>query len=317
MTGDLIPLVSAYLPTIAILAAIVAIAYVLLESLFIEDALARRMKDVLAERDRIRQRERAALTVGKSNHPLLAFLNQLTERAKLALWLLDSATQLKLMRAGFRASSARSTFLALRLMSIIGSALAFAAFCFLSDNLVWLAGMPFAAWIGLRLSTYALEKIAAKRDAAMTACAPDIVDLLTICVESGMSIEMALQRVGEEMGAQNAIAADELSVTAAELSYVQKRSDAFSNLAMRTQSKPIQVLCTALIQADSFGTSVTATLRLQSAEARKLRQLEAERRALAIPPKLSVVMVFFFLPVIMIVMLYPSITKMMSMSTGF
>lgn len=151
----------------------------------------------------------------------------------------------------------------------------------------------------------------------MTACAPDIVDLLTICVESGMSIEAALQRVAEEMGVQNEIAADELSVTAAELSYVQKRSDAFANLAARTQSKPVQNLCTALIQADSFGTSIGATLRIQSAEARKLRQLEAERRALSIPPKLSVVMVFFFMPVIMIVMLYPSITKMMDSNVSF
>lgn len=317
MISELLDTVVLLLPKIAMIGALIAIAYVLIEPVLGENKFDGRMKAILAERDRIRHRERAALSSGKPQKPLFAFLGQLANKARLALWLLDSDTQQKLVRAGFRDTSARSTFLTLRLVSIIGAGAGFILFCLMSGNPTWLAATPVAAWIGLRLSTYALERIGEQRDAAMNAAAPDIVDLLTICVESGMSIEFALQRVAEEMQGQNVIAADELSVTAAELSYVQKRSDAFANLVARTQSKPIQSLCTALIQADSFGTSIGATLRLQSAEARKLRQLDAERRALAIPPKLSVVMVFFFMPVIMIVMLYPSITKMMAMNTGF
>ena len=317
MIDQFVHLAGLYLPKIAIALTIIAIAYVVLEPIFATDRLANRMQAVLAERERVRVRERAALGHAKPENQFLAVLNQMGRKAKLALWLLDAATQQKLMRAGYRDSSARATFLTLRVLGIVGAALGFAVFCVASENISWLAGTPLAAWVGLRMSTYALEKKAETRDAAMTACAPDIVDLLTICVESGMSIEAALQRVAEEMGVQNEIAADELSVTAAELSYVQKRSDAFANLAARTQSKPVQNLCTALIQADSFGTSIGATLRIQSAEARKLRQLEAERRALSIPPKLSVVMVFFFMPVIMIVMLYPSITKMMDSNVSF
>lgn len=317
MSTDFVAILVQWLPKLAIAAAIAAIAYVLIEPLLVRSELGDRMKSVLAERDRIRQRERVGLASGTTRFATRDLINRLSAKAKLALWLLDAETQHKLARAGYRASSDRATFLTMRLAAIVGTTVLFVLYCLISNNVSWLIATPLAAWVGLRLSTYSLERIAAKRDAAMAAGAPDVIDLLTICVESGMSIEVALQRVAEEMTLQNEIVADELSVTAAELSYVPKRSDAFANLIGRTQAKPIQSLCVALIQADSFGTSIGATLRVQSAEARKMRQLNAERRALSIPPKLSVVMVFFFMPVIMIVMLYPSITKMMGMNTSF
>ncbi len=246
----------------------------------------------------------------------MRFLHQIANRAKLALWLLDAETQQKLIRAGFRDNSIRSTFLVLRLTGIATTTLIFIVVCVLSDQTGWLVGTPAAAFLGLRLSTYMLERRAAERDREFGDCAPDIIDLLTICVESGMSIELAMQRVAEEMGSRSDVAADELSLTTAELAYVPKRSDAFSNLSQRTNAKMIQDLCISLVQADSFGASIGATLRLQSAEARKMRQLEAERKAMSLPPKLSVIMVFFFLPIIFIVMLYPAISNMAGMKMG-
>lgn len=222
-----------------------------------------------------------------------------------------------LIRAGYRTQAARGNFLAIRLLCIVGFATFFGIYCVASDELGWLPFIPLFAWLGYRLSVYLLESKAKMRDAEMLAASPDIVDLLTICVESGMSVELGLQRVAEEIGLRSDVAADELGVTAIELSYLSKRSDAFANLAQRTGAKAIQNLCIALIQADSFGTSVVNTLRIQSAESRKLRQLEAERHALSIPPKLSAVMVVFFVPVIMIVMLYPTMNKMAGVSMGF
>lgn len=314
MMIDLYDKLIASIPILIFMGAVIAIAMVVLERLFVRDELNTRMKAILTERERIRQRERLNLPNGKKQSNIQAFLAECAHRAKLTIWLLDTETQTKLMRAGLRDTNARSLFLVARLSGILGPSVCLLLYCLLAGHMSYIVAVPAVAWLGLRMSSYTLERKAEARDKEMTSVAPDIVDLLTICVESGMSIELALQRVAEEMGRQSVVAADELSVTAAELSYVQKRSDAFANLVARTGSKPIQNLCISLIQADSYGTSIATTLRLQSAEARKLRQLEAERRALAIPPKLSVVMVFFFMPVIMIVMLYPAISKMSGMN---
>jgi tight adherence protein C len=304
------------LPFLIVIMAVTSILYVLAERYIVVDHLNRRVKAIVSERARIRNRERNSLRRGEGQSRSVTILSALVHQAKLAVWLLDEATEKKLVRAGFRSSTNRTLFLMARLGGMIGSAVLLTLYAMMNESYELLAGLPLAIWIGFRLSAFSLEKMAAKRDQEMSDYASDVIDLLTVCVESGMSVELALQRVADEMLAQSEIVGEEFAITAAELSYVPKRSDAFSNMMARTGSKPVQDLCISLIQADSFGTSIAGTLRVQSAEARKLRRLEAERRALSIPPKLSVVMVFFFLPIIFIVMLYPTISKMMNMKTG-
>ena len=317
MSAAIIDFLVSWSPKIAIVVATIAAAYIIIDGFLTKQTMDRRIKAALLERERVRVRERSKLSSGETNSRIIAFLHQVSNRTKLALWLLDADTQLKLTRAGFRDGNARSVFLVLRLVSIAASTVILILYSVLNEQLILLFCAPVAAFIGLRLSTYVLEKRAEQRDREFNECAPDIIDLLTICVESGMSIELAVQRVAEEMGPRSEVVADELSLTTAELSFVPKRSDAFSNLSQRTSAKTIQDLCISLVQADSFGTSIGATLRLQSLEARKLRQLEAERKALSIPPKLSVIMVFFFMPIIFIVMLYPAISNMAGMKVGF
>ncbi len=317
MSAELYNTVIAALPKVAFVVAVMAVIVVVLEGLLVQDRFESRMKALLTERERIRQRERGNIPNKANSNAFKQLLGTLANRAKLAIWLLDEPTQQALARAGFRDSAARDLFLIFRIAAIVGFGLLYSLYCIVQGDFAYLAGVPAASWVGLRLSSYTLEKIAEKRNEELTGVAPDIIDLLTICVEAGMSIEISLQRVADEIGRQSKVAGDELNVLAAELAYVQKRSDAFSNLAARTGAKSIQDLCISLIQADTYGTSIAATLRLQSIESRKLRQLEAERQALSIPPKLSIVMVFFFMPVIMIVMLYPAISKMTGMSLPF
>lgn len=306
-----------YLPKFILIIVLMIIAFVLLDQFVVQDKLAQRKKAILLERSEIRNREREALNREKSEKAFDNFLSTFAHRAKLMFWLLDAQTQKNLVRAGYRTAAVRGRFLAMRLFSIIGFALGFVLYCVVNDEWSFLPMTPLSAWIGYRMSILVLEQKAKARDAEMAASSSDIVDLLTICVESGMSVELSLQRVAEEIGMRSDVAADELGIVVAELSYLSKRSDAFSNLAQRTGAKAIQNLCIALVQADSFGTSIVSTLRIQSAEARKLRQLEAERQALSIPPKLSVVMVLFFVPIIIIVMLYPAVTKLSGASFTF
>jgi tight adherence protein C len=130
--------------------------------------------------------------------------------------------------------------------------------------------------------------------------------MLLICVQSGMSVEAAFGRVSKEIAGQSVELAEELSLTTAELSYLQDRRQAFENLGKRTGITGVKAVTTALIQAERYGTPVGQALRVMAKENRDIRQSEAEKKAAALPPKLTVPMIVFFLPVLFIVILGPA-----------
>ena len=127
-----------------------------------------------------------------------------------------------------------------------------------------------------------------------------------ICVQSGMSVEAAFGRVAKEVGSQSMELAEELSLTTAELSYLQDRRQAFDNLGKRTGLPGIKSVTTALIQAERYGTPIGQALRVMAKENRDIRQSEAEKKAASLPPKLTVPMILFFLPVLFVVILGPA-----------
>jgi tight adherence protein C len=135
---------------------------------------------------------------------------------------------------------------------------------------------------------------------------PDALDMLLICVQSGMSVEAAFGRVSKEIAGQSMELAEELSLTTAELSYLQDRRQAFENLAKRTGIPGVKAVTTALIQAERYGTPIGQALRVMAKENRDIRQSEAEKKAAALPPKLTVPMILFFLPVLFFVILGPA-----------
>jgi tight adherence protein C len=142
---------------------------------------------------------------------------------------------------------------------------------------------------------------------------PDALDLLLICVESGMSVEAAFRRVSEEIGSQSIALAEELTLTTAELSYLQDRRMAYENLAKRTNLDGVKSVCMALQQAERYGTPMAQALRVMSQENRDMRMSEAEKKAAALPPKLTVPMIVFFLPVLFVVILGPAALKVMAL----
>ena len=125
-----------------------------------------------------------------------------------------------------------------------------------------------------------------------------------------MSIEMALQKVSEEVGPNSPELAEELGLTTAELSYLQDRKIAYANLAERTGLDGVKGVTTALIQSEKYGTPLGQSLRVMANENRELRMLEAEKKAAALPPKLTVPMILFFLPVLFAVILGPAIMQL-------
>jgi tight adherence protein C len=148
-----------------------------------------------------------------------------------------------------------------------------------------------------------------KRQALIRRAWPDSLDLLLICVEAGMAVESAFRRVGAEVGTQCVPLAEEFTLTTAELSYLSERRMAYENLAARTGLEPVRSVTTALIQAERYGTPVGQALRVLAQESRDVRMNEAEKKAAALPPKLTVPMILFFLPVLFVVLLAPSLIQ--------
>jgi len=169
-----------------------------------------------------------------------------------------------------------------------------------------------AAYGGMHLPWLFLKNRITKRQLSIKRAFPDALDLLLICVESGMSIEAAFRRVSEEIGSQSIPLAEELTLTTAELSYLQDRRQAYENLAKRTDLEGVKSVCVALQQAERYGTPLSQTLRVMAQENRDMRMSEAEKKAAALPPKLTVPMILFFLPVLFVVILGPAAIRVMS-----
>ena len=142
---------------------------------------------------------------------------------------------------------------------------------------------------------------------------PDALDLLLICVESGMSIEAAFNRVAGEVGSQSVELAEEFSLLTAELSYLPDRRQAYDNLAKRCAHPGVKAVCTALNQAEKYGTPLASALRVMALENRELRMQAAEEKAASLPAKLTVPMILFFLPPLFVVILGPAVMKVSAM----
>ena len=156
-----------------------------------------------------------------------------------------------------------------------------------------------------------LKNMISKRQMALTKSFPDALDLMVICVEAGLSMEAAFQRVAHELEHGSPELAEEFSLTCAELAFLPDRQQALQNLAKRTQLPSIRALVTALGQAEKYGTSVAVALRVIATEQRDERMSRAERKAGALPAQLTVPMIAFFLPVLFIVLLGPAIIRTM------
>lgn len=173
-----------------------------------------------------------------------------------------------------------------------------------------IAGTVVLVVFGYYLPALYVKNVANKRLASIMPVFPDALDLLLICVESGMSVELAFAKVAEEMGDASVEMAEEFSLTTAELSYLTSRRLAYENLARRNNHPGIRAVATALVQAERYGTPLGDTLRTMANENRQLRVMEAEKKAASLPAKLTVPMILFFLPVLFIVILTPAGMRM-------
>ncbi len=319
-------LISLYDPSLVVglLAAVATIASVLTVAMpfLSSDRLAARMKYVASEREKIRARERARLHEGGGGalrRTPKAYMQQVVDRLNLRKLLETSETKDKLRMAGLRGQPALVAFLFSRVAVPPIAFLLVAAYLFLSDAysdqpaMLRLAIAVGGGYFGFYLpNLYVTNRIKRRQQEIMRAF-PDALDLLLICLESGVSIEQAFRKVSHEIGVQSVALAEELSLTTAELSYLQDRRVAYENLGKRTGLPGVRAVVTALIQAERYGTPLGQAMRVMAQENRDMRMAEAEKKAAALPPKLTVPMIAFFLPVLFIVILGPAAIQLMAL----
>jgi tight adherence protein C len=285
---------------------------------FQQSGLESRLKSVANRREELRRRSREALA-GKQGAPSLrrtdeGFFKRVNEQLQLSRLLEDTNLTDKLAQAGYRGPSAISRFYVFRLLTPIILSLGAAFYVFGLNGLHLPVMQKVAACVAALVAGYYapnlyVSNVATKRRESIINVFPDALDLLLICVESGMSIEAAIQKVGAEVGGASMELAEELSLLAAELSYLPERRLAYEGLAKRTNHPGIKAVVTAMIQAERYGTPLGNALRVMAKENRELRLAAAEKKAASLPPKLTVPMILFFLPVLFVVILGPALIR--------
>lgn len=280
-------------------------------------SLNERMKAVSERREELRRKHHEALSKrGQLRTAPTAFMKQTVDRLSLSNLLESPDTKEKLARAGLRGQAPLVTFLFFRFIMPLIVLAAALVYLFVITHFAWPTMLKLAAAFGAMLLGYYLpdlfvSNMTQRRQESIMRAFPDALDLLLICVEAGMSVESAFTRVASEIGTQSVELAEEFGLTTAELSYLPDRRQAFDNLAKRCGHNGVKAVAAALNQAEKYGTPLGQALRVCAQENREMRMQEAEKKAAALPAKLTVPMIVFFLPCLFVVILGPAIMKAM------
>ena len=271
-----------------------------------------RMRSVKEERERIRRQ-----VAQEVRSPRLAQASGLSMRGlveRINLFKLDEEGKSRTMlrQAGFRTQRHVYIFIVCRsVLPFVFFALTYMFFLLINNfglgNLLQFCAAVGAFILGFYAPTIYLSNTIKKRQNQIRRYFPDALDLLLICIEAGQSIEVAFNRVASEFASDASILAEEFTVTTAELSYLQDRRRAFENMGNRIGLPHVKTICSGLIQSEIYGTSLSQVLRTMAQESRNDRFSAAEKKAAALPPKLTVPMIIFFLPGLLVVVLGPAI----------
>ncbi|MCM5572077.1 type II secretion system F family protein [Burkholderiaceae bacterium FT117] len=216
----------------------------------------------------------------------------------------------KFLHAGIRSPSAPVLYFAAKALL---AAILPLLFVFVTRSVDWklstqtsTALLLLLAAIGYYLPNVVLARMTALRQRDLFEAFPDALDLMIVCVEAGLGLDMAINKTAEEMKLRSPVLAEELEMMALELRVGSSRERALRNLAMRTGLEEISTFATMLIQADRFGTSLAESLRVHADMLRTRRRLRAEEAAAKIPLKLLFPLIFCIFPSLLLVLLGPA-----------
>jgi tight adherence protein C len=285
------------------------------------DGLGDRLKSVSRRREELRAKHHAALNAKRGSLRIAPsnLMKSTLDRFKLTNMLESEDSKEKLARAGYRGQAPLIAFMFFRFVMPGIVFLVALFYLFVLTHFQWSVMMKISASVAGALLGYYLpdlfiSNLTSRRQQSIMRAFPDALDLMLICVESGMSIESAFGKVSAEIGTQSVELAEELGLTTAELSYLPDRSQAFDNLAKRCGHSGVKSVAIALNQAEKYGTPMGQALRVTAQENRELRMQRAEQKAASLPAKLTVPMIIFFLPCLFVVILGPAAMRAMHMT---
>ena len=304
-------LIATVMAAICVFATVLSIAMPMLA----RDRMNQRMKEMAVERAKMRSARIADLAKeakgGKLRTAPKGFMQRIVDEFDLRSKFDNEELRESLKRAGLRGQAPIVSFMFFRVAAPVFMFFAALAYVF------FIGDVPYppliktliavgSGFVGFYVPNVFISNMTTKRQQSIKQAFPDALDMLLICVQSGMSVEAAFGKVAKEVARSSIELAEEMTLTTAELSYLQDRRQAYENLAKRTGLKGVKAVTTALVQAERYGTPVGSALRTMAKENREIRQADAEAKAAALPPKLTVPMIIFFLPVLFIVILGPA-----------
>lgn len=219
----------------------------------------------------------------------------------------------RLVQAGIYAADASRLFTAARVVLLLLGGAGGVLFAVLGGS-DWTLALAAGGGAGYMLPSFWIGRRIRANHVALMKGLPDALDLLVVCIEAGLTLDAALQRVGEELALAHPVIARELSICHMEMQIGVPRGQAFKNLGERSGYPPLKSLTAMLVQADRFGTSVAAALRVQSDALRSKRQFRAEEAAGKARVKLTFPLVLFIFPASFLVLMGPTLLKMLHSS---
>ncbi len=219
--------------------------------------------------------------------------------------------RLKLLQGGFRSKDALVYFMFFKLVlpiliGIIAVILVYGVGVFDLEPMMKTLTSGGSVLLASILPETVLKNITIKRNEAMQKSLPDMLDLLVICAEAGLTLDSALNRVVKEMAQTGPELADELSYTAIELGFLPERKQALANLSERVTLPAVRSVTATLIQSEKYGTPLAQSLRVLSGEFRNERMMKAEEKAAKLPATMTIPLILFILPTLFVVLIGPA-----------
>lgn len=263
---------------------------------------------------RMKTRGEHATAKSSSKAASLGFLRGIADRLNLLRGTAADQTSRKLRQAGFHSRDAAVIYVFIKLA--LPLMLGFLMIGLTSTDVISvpedfvLATCVGAVLVGFLAPEIYIKNVASKRREILNSILPEGLDLLTICVEAGLSIDAAFRRVSREMQGSMPELAVEFEMTAIELTYLPDRQQALENMAERTDSGAVAALVNALRQTEKYGTPLAASLRILSQEFRQTRASKAEEKGARMPALMTVPLMVFILPTLITVLIAPAIMSM-------
>jgi tight adherence protein C len=249
----------------------------------------------------------------------IGWMRTIADRLNLLRGAAADQTTRKLRLAGFLSRDASVVYVFVKLALPLGLGFLMIVLTSITDLVHVPDNMILPTCIGAVLAGFLMpelyiKNVMSKRREILNHVLPEGLDLLTICVEAGLSIDAAFKRVSREMHSSMPELAAEFDMTAVELTYLPDRQQALENMAERSDSPAMAALVNALRQTEKYGTPLAGSLRILSQEFRQTRSSKAEEKGARMPALMTVPLMVFILPTLITVLLAPAIMSAFSLT---